>query len=29
VGGYRNCRWVANYDRFGNFLGNSKVCRYY
>jgi hypothetical protein len=29
VGGYRSCRWVANYDRFGNFLGNSKVCRYY
>jgi hypothetical protein len=29
VGGYRTCRWVANYDRFGNFLGNSKVCRYY
>lgn len=28
-GGYRRCRWVANYDRFGNFLGNSKVCRYY
>jgi hypothetical protein len=28
-GGYRSCRWVANYDRFGNFLGNSKVCRYY
>ena len=29
VEGYRSCRWVANYDRFGNFLGNSKVCRYY
>jgi hypothetical protein len=29
VGGYRSCRWVANYDRFGNFLSNSKVCRYY
>ena len=27
-GGYRSCRWVANYDRFGNFLGNTKVCRY-
>ena len=29
VGAPRRCRWVANYDRFGNFLGNSKVCRYY
>jgi hypothetical protein len=29
VEGYRSCRWVANYDRFGNFLGNTKVCRYY
>ena len=29
VGGYRRCNWVANYDRFGNFLGNSKVCRVY
>jgi hypothetical protein len=29
VGGYRRCTWVANYDRFGNFLGNTKVCRVY
>lgn len=29
VGGYRSCRWVANYDRWGNFVGNSKVCRIY
>lgn len=28
-GGYRSCRWVAQYDRWGNFLGNTKVCRIY
>ena len=29
VGGYRSCRWDANYDRWGNFVGNTKVCRIY
>ena len=29
VGGYRSCRWVSQYDRWGNFIGNTKVCRYY
>lgn len=28
-GGYRNCRWVSQYDYYGNFAGNVKVCRYY
>jgi hypothetical protein len=27
--GYRNCRWVAQYNHFGHFVGNAKVCRYY
>ena len=27
-GGVR-CRWVARYDSWGNYLGNTKVCRYY
>ncbi len=27
-GGVR-CRWVARYDRWGNYLGTGKVCRYY
>jgi hypothetical protein len=26
-GGYR-CRWVKNFDAWGNYLGTSKVCRY-
>ena len=28
-GGYRRCRWVAQYDGWGNYLGNAKVCRTY
>ncbi len=27
--GYRNCRWVAQIDQFGNHVGNIKVCRNY
>ncbi len=26
-GGYR-CRWVRNFDAWGNYVGTSKVCRY-
>ena len=28
-GAYRKCRWVAQYDGWGNYLGTSKVCRIY
>jgi hypothetical protein len=26
-GGYR-CRWVRNFDAWGNYVGSSKVCRH-
>src|SRR5262245_8367624 len=29
VGGYRACKRVAQYDAWGNFIGTTKVCRYY
>jgi len=22
------CRWVRQFDQFGNYLGSSKICRY-
>ena len=28
-GGYAQCRWVPQYNHFGYFVGNVKVCRYY
>ncbi len=27
-GGYR-CRWVRQFDNWGNYLGATKVCRHY
>jgi hypothetical protein len=27
-GGYR-CRWVRQFDAWGNYLGKTKVCRYF
>ena len=29
VAGPRRCRFVEQYDRWGNYLGTTKVCRYY
>jgi hypothetical protein len=29
VDGYRRCRFVRNYDRFGYYVGTTKVCNYY
>ena len=26
--GPRRCRWVADYDRWGNYVGRSRICRY-
>jgi len=23
------CRWVRQFDRFGNYVGRAKVCNYY
>ena len=28
-GGYVRCRWVRQYDAFGYYVGNSKVCYRY
>ena len=25
---YRRCRWVAQYDQFGYFVGRTRVCSY-
>jgi hypothetical protein len=27
--GYQRCYWRPQYDVFGNFVGNVRVCRYY
>ena len=29
VGGYRSCKRVAQFDHWGNYVGSTKVCRYY
>jgi hypothetical protein len=29
VGGYRSCKRVAQFDHWGNYIGSTKVCRYY
>lgn len=26
--GYKRCRWVNEYDRFGYYIGKSRVCYY-
>jgi hypothetical protein len=25
---YRRCRWVAQYDQFGNYMGRTRACSY-
>ncbi len=28
-GGYRRCRWERQYDSYGFYVGNARVCRVY
>ena len=27
--GYRTCRWVPQYNAYGYFIGNARVCNFY
>jgi hypothetical protein len=29
VDGYRRCRFVRQFDNWGNYVGTAKVCNYY